>query len=113
MQNEASFSQREAADPNATVWVCASAGSGKTKVLVDRILRLLLNGVDVQKILCITFTQAAAAQMKERLRTIALSWATCSDEELIQALRILNDTQYCPEHLETARLLSTYLERTR
>ena len=58
----ANLDQRRAADPRASVWVAASAGSGKTKVLTDRVLSLLLHGSPADKILCLTFTKAAAAE---------------------------------------------------
>src|SRR3546814_18747682 len=64
---EATAMQRQAADPDASVWVSASAGSGKTKVLVDRVLSLLLRGSAPGKILCLTFPKAAAAEMANRL----------------------------------------------
>ena len=60
--------QRGASDPGASVWVAASAGTGKTKVLSDRVLRLMLNGTDPRRILCLTFTRAAAAEMANLLR---------------------------------------------
>src|SRR5215471_18995187 len=53
--------QVEASDPAVSAWVTANAGSGKTHVLAQRVIRLLLDGVDPAKILCITFTKAAAA----------------------------------------------------
>ena len=56
--------QQKASDPNYSIWVNANAGTGKTKVLVDRILRLLLNKVPHNQILCITYTNAAAAEGK-------------------------------------------------
>ena len=59
--------QRDAADPAASVWVSASAGTDKTKVLTDRVLRLLLNGTEPGRILCLTFTRAAAAEMSIRI----------------------------------------------
>ena len=55
--------QRRAADPPRSVWVTANAGTGKTRVLADRVLRLLLAGADPESILCLTFTKAAAAEM--------------------------------------------------
>lgn len=74
--------QRAAADPEASVWVAASAGSGKTKVLTDRVLRLLLPrtggepGTPPERILCLTYTKAGASEMSLRInRTLAL-WAT-------------------------------------
>ncbi len=74
--------QREAADPRASAWVAASAGAGKTKVLTDRVLRLLLAGAMPGKILCLTFTNAAAAEMSTRLAKSLGRWATDSDAEL-------------------------------
>ena len=58
---EPSTAQREAADATASVWVAASAGTGKTKVLTDRVLALMLQGSAPSRILCLTFTRAAAA----------------------------------------------------
>lgn len=78
--------QRHAADPAWSVWVSASAGSGKTKVLADRVTRLLLDGVDPQKILCLTFTKAAAAEMAIRLTQRLSHWATCADSALDREL---------------------------
>ncbi len=68
--------QRRAADPNASVWVAASAGTGKTKVLTDRVLRLLLAGSSPAEILCLTYTRAAAAEMSNRLYRRLAAWAT-------------------------------------
>lgn len=78
--------QRKASHPAHSVWVSASAGSGKTKVLSDRIIRLLLSGVPPQKILCLTFTKAAAAEMSIRLTQRLSKWAICADEELEKEL---------------------------
>src|SRR3981081_2910326 len=58
--------QTRASDPASSAFVSANAGSGKTHVLVQRVIRLLLDGVSPEKILCITFTKAAAANMAER-----------------------------------------------
>ena len=64
--------QREASDPDISAWVSANAGSGKTHVLAQRVIRLLLDGVDPSRILCITFTKAAAGKYGEpRVRRIA------------------------------------------
>lgn len=74
--------QRAAADPDASVWVAASAGSGKTKVLTDRVLRLLLPrtdgrmGTPAEKILCLTFTKAGASEMALRINQTLAHWAT-------------------------------------
>ena len=59
--------QREASDPGVSAWVSANAGSGKTHVLAQRVIRLLLAGVEPAKILCLTFTKAAAANMANRV----------------------------------------------
>ena len=65
----------KASAPANSVWVGASAGSGKTKVLTDRVLRLLLEGASPQKILCLTFTKAAAAQMANKVAGRLADWA--------------------------------------
>jgi ATP-dependent helicase/nuclease subunit A len=78
--------QRQAADPNTSVWVSASAGSGKTKVLTDRVLTLLLNGTAPHRILCLTFTKAAAAEMSNRVRRELAYWTVDSDADLTDRL---------------------------
>ena len=65
----------------------ANAGSGKTHVLVQRVIRLLLSGVPPEKILCITFTKAAAANMAERVFTTLGHWVTLDDDALDDAIR--------------------------
>lgn len=74
--------QRQASDPTASVWVTASAGTGKTKVLTDRVLRLMLAGAEPESILCVTFTTAAAALMTIRIREELSQWATMDDAAL-------------------------------
>ena len=64
MTHAASERQRLAADPAQSTWLSANAGSGKTKVLTDRVARLLLSGTEPQRILCLTYTKAAAAEMQ-------------------------------------------------
>jgi len=78
----ANRAQRKAAEPDASVWVSASAGSGKTKVLTDRVLALLLAGTAPHRILCLTFTKAAAAEMSNRISARLAKWATADDDEL-------------------------------
>ncbi|MDD3288830.1 MAG: double-strand break repair helicase AddA [Alphaproteobacteria bacterium] len=97
--------QQKASDPTKSVWVGASAGSGKTKVLADRVLRLLLSGVLPQRILCLTFTRAAAAQMSIRVTEQLSFWATCSEEELREALFDLHAEALEPKQIERARSL--------
>ena len=79
--------QRRASDPAASAFVSANAGSGKTHVLVQRVIRLLLADVPPEKILCITFTKAAAANMAERLFSTLGHWITLDDDALDLAIR--------------------------
>ena len=79
--------QARASDPLASAFVSANAGSGKTHVLVQRVIRLLLAGVPPEKILCITFTKAAAANMAERVFTTLGHWITLDDAALDAAIR--------------------------
>ncbi|MBI2254531.1 MAG: double-strand break repair helicase AddA [Proteobacteria bacterium] len=81
--------QRRAADPGLSVWVSASAGSGKTKVLRDRVLRLLLDDARPERILCLTFTKAGAAEMSNRVATTLAEWASISDTALQKQLKDL------------------------
>ena len=78
--------QARASDPAASSFVSANAGSGKTHVLVQRVIRLLLDGVPAEKILCITFTKAAAANMAERLFSTLGHWVTLDDDLLDAAI---------------------------
>jgi ATP-dependent helicase/nuclease subunit A len=82
--------QRRASDPVASTFVAASAGSGKTKLLIDRLLRLMLGGADPARIQCLTFTKAAAAEMDLRLRAVLSRWVTSGDAELAQELHNLD-----------------------
>jgi len=97
--------QRKASDPGASIWVGASAGSGKTTVLVNRVLRLLLAGVKPQKILCLTFTRAAAAEMAIRITDNLSRWAVCHDDELRAQLDELQGHAPKAEQLIAARRL--------
>ncbi len=81
--------QRMAANPKKSVWVGASAGTGKTKVLSDRVLRLLLLGVNASKILCLTYTKAAAVEMNARVADKLGKWAVSDDASLEKELIIL------------------------
>lgn len=97
--------QRLASDPFASVWVAASAGSGKTKVLTDRVLNLLLLTGRPEKILCITYTKAAAAEMSNRVNKILKQWAVCSESELAKSLEILTGEVPDSDYLTRARRL--------
>ena len=81
--------QISASNPFDSVWVAASAGTGKTKVLTDRVLRLLLQVTEPKRLLCLTFTKAAAAEMENRINNILKEWATCPDQELFHAVQDL------------------------
>ncbi|WP_407177675.1 double-strand break repair helicase AddA [Bradyrhizobium sp. STM 3562] len=79
--------QARASDPTASSFVSANAGSGKTHVLVQRVIRLLLARVPPERILCITFTKAAAANMAERVFSTLGHWVTLDDAALDAAIR--------------------------
>ncbi|HBS49115.1 MAG TPA: double-strand break repair helicase AddA, partial [Rhodobacteraceae bacterium] len=98
--------QVQAAHPLSSTWLAANAGSGKTKVLTDRVARLLLNGVLPQHILCLTYTKAAASEMQNRLFRRLGDWAMKDDAALAEALDALGeDGPVTPERLADARTL--------
>ncbi|MCL2452531.1 MAG: UvrD-helicase domain-containing protein, partial [Alphaproteobacteria bacterium] len=74
--------QHKASNPRHSVWVSANAGSGKTHVLTSRVIRLLLEGVAPAKILCLTFTKAAAANMASRVFDELARWTQLDDTAL-------------------------------
>jgi len=74
--------QRAAAQPDDHVWLGASAGTGKTQVLSARVLRLMLEGVPPEAILCITFTKAGAAEMAHRIHERLAMWVRMDDGDL-------------------------------
>src|SRR5271154_3813148 len=79
---EARRQKRTAADPKVSSWLAANAGSGKTHVLAQRVINLLLEGVEPEKILCISFTKAAAANMAKRVFDTLATWTTHDDAAL-------------------------------
>ena len=103
--NDPSEQQRAASDPAASVWVNASAGSGKTTILTNRVTRLLLAGVKPEKILCLTFTRAAAAEMSLRVTERLSHWAVCSEDELTDNLNDLQGRLPTSKEKTTARRL--------
>src|SRR5262245_55680343 len=78
--------QRTAADPQVSAFVRANAGSGKTKTLIDRVARLLLDGAKPETILCVTYTKAAAAEMQRRLYRRLGDWSVMEDARLTREL---------------------------
>jgi ATP-dependent helicase/nuclease subunit A len=104
-------SQAAAADPSASVWVSASAGTGKTRVLTDRVLRLMLLGTPPERILCLTFTRAAAAEMANRLHDDLATWVSCDDDTLAAALAALTGHRpSAEEKLRARRLFAAVLD---
>ncbi|MCJ8144566.1 double-strand break repair helicase AddA [Ancylobacter sp. A5.8] len=78
--------QTTASDPDLSVWVSANAGSGKTHVLARRVIRLLMRGVQPGRILCLTYTKAAAANMANRVLGELRTWARLDDAALDRAI---------------------------
>lgn len=97
--------QNEASNPFVSAWVAASAGSGKTKVLTDRVLRLMLANGTPEKILCLTFTKVAAAEMLQRLNQILKNWATLDDSLLSKEIENLTQETPDAEILKKAKSL--------
>jgi ATP-dependent helicase/nuclease subunit A len=103
---QATLLQDTASNPTHNVWVGASAGTGKTKVLTDRVLRLLLppigsdktEGVAPSRILCITYTKAGAGEMIERIMKTLSQWAIYDDKDLKIALDKLFGEQVNDKH---------------
>jgi ATP-dependent helicase/nuclease subunit A len=79
--------QTTASDPDHSAWVSANAGSGKTHVLAQRVVRLLLSGVEPARILCITFTKAAAANMANKVFQDLRAWTMLDDAALDDAMK--------------------------
>ena len=106
MTHDASLAQIAAAQPALSTWLSANAGSGKTRVLTDRVARLLLNKVQPQHILCLTYTKAAATEMQNRLFRRLGEWAMKPDAELRADLTELGEGSALEaEHLALARQL--------
>ncbi len=103
--------QALASDPARSAWVSANAGSGKTHVLTQRVMRLLLAGARPSAILCLTYTKAAASEMSNRVFQRLSEWATVSDEELAKRLFAIENRE--PDSLrlaEARRLFARALE---
>ncbi len=93
--------QHEASDPATSAWVVANAGSGKTYVLTQRLIRLLLAGADPATVLSLTFTKVAAAEMARRVFDRLGRWAMASDEALHEEIEHLQGR--APSHDEMCR----------
>ena len=100
IRNPATHRQVDAADPRTSTWLSANAGSGKTRVLTDRVARLLLEDVSPQNILCLTYTKAAAAEMQNRLFQRLGAWAMMADDKLRSELLELG----VDKHIDDAQL---------
>jgi ATP-dependent helicase/nuclease subunit A len=97
--------QIEASDPVVSAFVSANAGAGKTHVLAQRVIRLLLAGVAPAKILCITFTKAAAANMAARVFDTLARWIALDDVALDGEMRLIGETAIGPDERARARRL--------
>ncbi len=110
VQAHASAQQHKAADPKLSVFVNANAGSGKTYLLVNRVIRLLLDGARPESILCLTYTKAAATEMRSRLFDRLAEWIHLDDGELLERIRgdrHLNHANFRDDQLPLARRLFT------
>ncbi len=94
-----------AGDPRRSAWVSAHAGSGKTYTLANRVTRLLLERVKPERILCLTYTKTAAAEMQDRLFRQLGSWAMLPDAELAAAVTAIGGELSGGSALNEARRL--------
>ena len=103
----ANVAQGRAIKPATSVWVTASAGSGKTKVLTERVLALLLTETLPQRILCLTFTKAAAAEMSNRINSTLAGWVTADDDLLHRhLLALVPELLAGADHTQSARIIA-------
>jgi len=102
--------QRAASDPLVHASLSASAGTGKTQVLIARVLRLLLHGAAPQSILCVTFTKAGAAEMANRLGDRLARWVRMSDAELGADLLALGEVATPDLTRQARRLFARVIE---
>ena len=110
MQDDATARQVRASNPNASTWLSANAGSGKTRVLTDRVARLLLQDVQPQRILCLTYTKAAASEMQNRLFRTLGQWAMKPEAQLRLALAELGHDSHDQNLARARRLFARAIE---
>jgi ATP-dependent helicase/nuclease subunit A len=109
--NPVRLRQAEASDPNVSAFVAANAGAGKTHVLAQRVIRLLLAGVDPMKILCLTFTKAAAANMAARVFGTLAHWIALDDAALDAEMRAIGESAIgAPQRARARRLFASALD---
>ena len=107
----ATEAQQRATTPGHSAWVEANAGTGKTKVLTDRVTRLLLDGVKPERILCLTFTKAAAAEMRNRLASQLGRWALAEPDKLDEQIEaLISRTPQPAERVVARRLFARVLD---
>ena len=99
------YNAKHAFDPAASVFVSANAGAGKTSLLTNRVLALLLSGIDPSKLLCLTYTNAAAAEMSTRILEKLGDWVMADDTHLSQELEKLISQTPAKHQLVFARSL--------
>lgn len=97
--------QAAASDPSGSAWVSANAGSGKTHVLTQRVIRLLLAGCRPSAILCLTYTKAAASEMSNRVFERLAEWAVLPDDALSRRVEQIEGAPPDRLKLEEARRL--------
>ena len=97
--------QQRAAAPERSVFVSANAGTGKTKMLIERVLRLLLSGEVPETILCVTFTNAAASEIEERLHRKLAQWAVMGQEALMDDIKKMTGQLPSQQMVDVARRL--------
>ncbi len=111
LRHDPDANQALASDPEASAWVSANAGTGKTAVLVKRVLRLLLAESKPDSILCLTYTKTAAAEMQNRLLGVLAAWATAPRQKLHDDLaKLLRRAPTDSEQRTAKRLFACALE---
>nr|WP_246697372.1 UvrD-helicase domain-containing protein [Rhizobium sp. G21] len=109
--SETTLLQNAASSPGMSVWVSANAGSGKTHVLTQRVIRLMLNGTRPSAILCLTYTKAAASEMSNRVFEKLSRWTALDDEQLARDIAAMEgETPSAFKLAEARKLFARALE---